>query len=167
MSNNWLHRHLWAHKCHVNTLAKDQDKASWIPGKLSLTTANPAKPTVDSKNPSVNPGKADMPTLVISLTSTSNLGTGYGFRNYYHITTLARLKLDRNLEFICLDTGCGITLIDQEFLRKHSSADLAVRTMGLSVSVQGIETTLTSEYIIISLFLLGISLNRPAVAKLT
>ena len=122
---------------------------------------------MDSKNPSINPGKADMLTLVISLTFTLNLGTGYSFRNYYHITTLARLKLNRNLESICLNTGCGITLINQEFLRKHSSADLAVRTMGSPVSIQGIRTTLISEYIIISLFLLRIGLNRLVVAKLT
>ena len=70
------------------------------------------------------------------------------------------------MESICLDTSCGITLIDQKFLEKHTS-DLAIQTMGSPVAVRGISAMTTSEYVILTLYLPGTGPDSPAEAKLT
>ena len=84
------------------------------------------------------------------------LGTGYGFRNQYYVVVEVRLFKDGPTDQICLDTGCSVTLIDRQFL-KRLTPFLKLRTLPKAVAVRNIGSDKynTSEFGILNLFFPG------------
>ncbi len=81
----------------------------------------------------------------------------------------ARLSDTVTAEPICLDTGCSVTLLDKKFFESQG-APVPVCTMANPISVReiGSDKHMTSEYVVVPIYLLGKSVNgKPVEATFT
>ena len=156
-SRNRLHKHLkkgckTTTKSSTTKAKEDESPALPAPDPVDLSPT----PTPPSINP-IPPPTPITPRIVESTASRSNLGLGFGFRGWnFAITAVSLLQnifMDPTSEASakqtgCIDTGCGPTLIDKEWLLDNVP-DVKIERMATPLNVRGIGTSRhqTDEYI--------------------
>ena len=138
-SNNLLHKHIRARECVPKASAAD--------------------------DPAAYHGSVE---IIPSTAPITDLGTGFGFRNYHFLTLFVALSAVAMAISVCMDSGCSVTLIDRAFLREQAP-DIHVRTMASPISVRGIGTNhhSTSEYVLLDMYLPGRHNSKEVRAKIT
>lgn len=127
-SNNQLHWHV------QNSCTKPQLKATVVP----YTFFKPAT----------------LLSVYIQLSATDTFTNEYGFWEWRYATAQAQLTHDGDNNLICLDTGCIMTLVNQQFLREQA-LNTVIWQMPSSITVceLGLNTHESDEYAIIDLYL--------------
>jgi len=75
---------------------------------------------------------------IVQLTSPSTeMNTGYAFRNFHYAMALAKLAVYCIIDYICLDTGCSVSLIDRQFLLRNLPK-VQIHKMATLINVRGI-----------------------------
>ncbi|KAI0998999.1 hypothetical protein K3495_g9197 [Podosphaera aphanis] len=81
---------------------------------------------------------------------------GYAFRGYKYATTKAKLTENGLVQDICLDTGCTMSLIDEEFLHKQSpQTKVILLSEAIPVSGIGKKTHNCDKYVRLTIFFPG------------
>ena len=94
---------------------------------------------------------------VVRSTAKECPGNGLEFRNWHYATTKARFTRGKTAySDVCIDTGCGITLIDRKFL-KSKLPNLKIRKMKKDLWVRGIGSNRysTMEYVVMDFYIPG------------
>lgn len=95
--------------------------------------------------------------VVESTALTTDVGNGFAFRSWNYVRANARLTLDGPGDTICLDSGCGVSLVDKAWLTKQLP-EVTISKIALPLPVRGIGISKheTSEYITVPIYLLGV-----------
>ena len=106
--------------------------------------------------------------IIPSTVPITDLGTGFGFRNYHFLTLFVALSAVAVAISVCMDSGCSVTLIDRAFLLEQAP-NAHIRTMASPISVRGIGTNhhSTKEYVLLEMFLPGKRNGKEVRAKIT
>ena len=138
-SNNSLHKHIRARECV-------------------------SKPPAVAP-PTVFHGEVE---IVESTAPVTDLGTGFGFRNYHFLTLFIALTATAVAIAVCIDSGCSVTLIDRAFLLEQAP-DTHIRTMASPISVRGIGSNhhSTNKYVLLEIYLPGTRNGKDVRAKIT
>lgn len=96
------------------------------------------------------------PRIIKSDSAGNELGTGFAFRSWTYAMTGVALTSARQEEDVCLDTGCGVSLIDRDW-RARQAPDTVVSKMTSPLKVRGVGSSKheTSEYITQDLYFPG------------
>ena len=150
-SGNQLHAHLKTHK-----------SSSSYPGLAPQ--AKPVKPQPHQKPmkdmmPSHLPPPSETPMLqvVSSTASPSSNPPGYAFRGRRYAQLYISIDSPHNeKQLVCLDTGCGMSLIDATFLKQYAPT-VQVSTMETPMTVQGIGATMynANKFIKLQIYIFG------------
>jgi len=81
---------------------------------------NPEKHIAVLQESNALTGKATEEPIKIESTAAPTSEIGVDFRGWHYVSFELRLKGSENLEWVFLDTGCTITLIDEKFLARQS-----------------------------------------------
>ena len=86
--------------------------------------------------------------IIESTASKKDLGNGFAFRSWTYAKIPARLLPDVDDVEVCIDSGCGVTLIDRAWLLSLIP-DIKILRMASPLKVRGLGTTKheTTEYI--------------------
>ena len=97
------------------------------------------------------------PRIVESSASTADQGTGFGFRSWNYAMAKVRLTKIGEEDDVCLDTGCGVTLVDRLWLMRLLPL-AAISKMSSPLKVRGVGSSQheTSEYVITPCYFPGI-----------
>ena len=130
---------------------------SSTPAVLSTKDTLP-KSTV-SPTPSSSTTSATLPDIVESNASKKDLGNGFAFRSWTYAKIPVRLLPNAEDVEVCVDSGCGVTLIDRTWMLSLIPG-VKIHKMASPLKVRGLGTSKheTSEYITNPLYL-------PAVEK--
>lgn len=92
-----------------------------------------------------------------STASTSDQGIDFGFRGWNYAMAKVRLSQTEEDDDVCLDTDCGVTLIDRLWLMKLLP-QVVISRMSSPLKVRGVGSSQheTSEYIITSSYFPGV-----------
>ena len=138
-SNNQLHKHLKS--CLPKASAGNKDLVE--------------KPTAEEVAGFI----ATIDKLICSKAQQAKATEGYGFRGYRFATAMICFSWHGQAYEICLDTGCTMSLIDRQFLKKLMDLGLVVdiKKMPTPMRVRGLGTRQhdASEYTCISMYLPG------------
>ena len=106
--------------------------------------------------------------IVPSTVPITDLGTGFGFRNYHFLTLFVALSAIAVAISVCMDSGCSVTLIDRAFLLEQAP-NIHIRTMASPISVRGIGSNhhSTKEYVLLEMYLPGKRNGKDVRAKIT
>ena len=156
-SRNRLHKHL-KKGCKTTTKSSttkaEEPKSSAPPTPEPVDSSpTPAPPSVDP----ISPPTPIAPKIVESTASKSDFGLGFGFRGWnFAMTSVSLLKdtfMDPTSEASatqtgCIDTGCGPTLVDKEWLLENVP-DVKIEKMATPLKVRGIGASRhqTDEYV--------------------
>ena len=121
-SKNRLHKHL-REGCH----SKEPTDANHAAAQTTSVLLNETQTSEPA-----NPVK-----VIQSTASTKDIGTGFGFRGYNYAMVKVRLTPESEDEDICLDSGCGASLIDRAWL-KASLPNETVSKMASPLRVRGV-----------------------------
>lgn len=151
-SNNKLHKHV--RSTHPKTKGKAEEKEA-----KTLSS----EPELKSKLIDVH--HAD----IIESDATNIIDEpGCGFRNWHYMTVFFQFNTNPSVmesftKPACLDTGCTMSLVDRDFLRKHLP-DTVIQKTASKITVRGIgsRTHECQNYVRLSLYLPG-SLNGKVV----
>ena len=84
---------------------------------------------------------------------------GQGFHSWHYSTVQATLTRDRVLAPICPNSGCGITLIDRQFLHQQRPGIQELPTpCGVTIRPVGNQPLRTNTYVAVDVYLPG---HRP------
>ena len=85
-----------------------------------------------------------------------NVMKGYTFRGWKYATAKARFTVNRELQDMCLDTGCIMSLINRQFLKSQSTGTL-VEKISTLIKVKGIGSIIhqSDEYALLDVYLPG------------
>lgn len=163
-SKSQLHKHLRkgcpARKEADSSESRDQSR-NQDPSAQELLEGR-ARPS--SKELLANLGEAEsdsaaigIPRIVESAASTAEQGTGFGFRSWNYAMAKIRLTKSGQDDDVCLDTGCGVTLIDRLWLRKLLP-EAVIATMASPLRVRGVGSSQheTSEYLVTPCYFPGV-----------
>jgi hypothetical protein len=107
---------------------------------------------IDAGTPN-DPAK-EQSTEVIKSKSKMVPGTGYAFRDFNFLEVNVRLESEGKDELVCVDTGCGMSLVDEDWLEKRfPGATILNRASAVKVRGLGKEEHLTNKYLVLQLFL--------------
>ena len=100
--------------------------------------------------------------VVESTALTTDVGNGFAFRSWNYVRANARLTLDGPGDTICLDSGCGVSLVDKAWLTKQLP-EVTISKIALPLPVRGIRISKyeTSEYITVPIYLPGVQDTGP------
>lgn len=98
-----------------------------------------------------------IPRVVESTASTSEQGSGFGFRSWNYAMAKVRLTKTGTDDNVCLDTGCGVTLIDRLWLA-NLLPNARISKMASPLRVRGVGSSQheTSEYLVTPCYFPGI-----------
>ena len=98
--------------------------------------------------------------IVESTASTKDLGNGFAFRSWTYAKISARLLPDANDVDVCIDSGCGVTLIDRAWLLSILP-EVKILKMASPLKVRGLGTSKheTSEYVTSPVYLPAVDKN--------
>lgn len=91
--------------------------------------------------------------IIESTAKSDDIGSGYGFRAYNYVKTGMKMSPDGPEETVCLDTGCGSTLVDRKFLARMKP-DATILSMSEPLAVRGVGTDVhkTKEFVVEPMF---------------
>lgn len=94
-------------------------------------------------------------SVIVSKAATIK-GDGLAFRSWHFLTTQIYFSIVGKPEQYCVDTGCGMSLVDRRFFKEHLPNQAILRHDAL-VILRGIGKNrhTTNEYVIVVLFLYG------------
>ena len=108
-------------------------------------------------------------TLIVpSTASNEGMGAGLGFRSWNYAQAAVRLAPHLENVLVCLDSGCGASLIDRAWLLEQLP-DVPICKMATSLRVKGIGSAShdTDEYITITFYLPGTKDNQKVLFSMT
>jgi predicted nucleic acid-binding Zn ribbon protein len=116
------------------------------------TAADPEPSTA----PTPNDATKEHDPEVVKSTAPVTFGTGYGFRTYNYLEMPVRLTKHGTDDWICLDTGAGMSLIDRQWLQDNCP-EATILTRATNVSVRGIDNQVqkTSNYVVLQVYIPG------------
>ena len=165
-SKNKLHQHLGSRGLNRKANKPACTGRKTIPAVTQQPTAEPTVPNDVSAYP-VTPEEEN--TIVeSSVDSGKEIDTGNAFRKYRYARVDFKLTPTGPLTTVCIDTGCGVTLIDEMLVTK-ALPDARIHTMALPLEVSGIgsDKHRTDRYILAPLYLPGKDTDgKPATAKM-
>lgn len=137
-------------KCHSSFLSKSKLYAHIKSGCVGETL------------PSASPQPSLSIPVIVSKAVHTSLGSGFSFRGWTYVTAaiiLAPEHLPQGSDLdstACLDTSCGVILVDKYWLLKHLS-NQKISTMSTPLKVRGIDTLKheSSEFAALSLWFPG------------
>jgi len=163
-SKNELHRHL------SNTGKGRRASRPACPGTLIIKPDPVIDPQLLDEKPS-NENTEDDPVanlaeslitidtsstfrIVQSTSPSTEMNTGYTFRNFHYAMALAKLAVHCIIDYICLNTGCSVSLIDRQFLLRNLPK-VQIHKMATPINVRGIGANKhqTNEYVILPIYL--------------
>ena len=160
-SKSKLHKHL------NNGCSGKSGKSS--PGKSSITAIDPRKSSekeetsedTPEKTSERIPGKAPPPRIIKSQASGAELGNGFAFRNWTYAMIAAKLDPEKDEEEVCADTGCGVSLIDREWLGEQCPNG-SISKMASPLRVRGVGSSHheTAEFVTQHIYLPAIDEKR-------
>lgn len=118
-----------------------------------------AKPLPSQK--SLSPGIPVVHSLVAPTNS-----KGYEFRKWRYAVVLGTLHVDHELAEFCADSGCGMSLVDRDFLTAMIPT-IQIRTLEQPVKVRGVGSQLydCSQWVLVDLYMPGRNVrNEDAIA---
>lgn len=122
-SNNKLHKHLRdgckrtiSETGRLKTLDTMTIRSSTVNTERSADTAN---------------------EQIIESNTTNDRAAGYGFRGWQYVTVKIQLRREGDIEPVCLDTGCTMSIIDRDFPFQQRP-DIRIQHMASPVTVRGI-----------------------------
>ena len=157
-SNNLLHKHLKQTKC----------KSSRTPKR----TSGPKRKSVELevfKNLRISPKEPEVEALrIIESTAPPLTGSGMSFRSWNFLITKVSFTPSGQSQAVCADTGCGMTMIDREFI-KIQLPHIQFQKLENPVIVKGIEANrhTTDEYCLIDLYMKGKTKLEDVLIKIT
>ena len=94
--------------------------------------------------------------IIESSASKNELGSGFCFRPWNYTYIMFKIKPEHEATDACLDTGCGVSLIDRNWLKK-THADTTILRMASPLKVRGVGTNKyeTDEFAILPIYLPG------------
>lgn len=145
-SNNKLHKHLRARHSQPK-LAKEQRQS---PAEADIYLAGAKLPIIESNAP------------------TAQQAPGYAFRAWRYATIKVSLDLAAAFINVCLDTGCTMSVMDRK-LQALLLPNSKVHTTPSPVTVRGIGASqhVSSDYVIIDMWIPGQGPDGPVMAKIT
>ena len=131
--------------------------SEWFPSKTRLHKHLRAgcKPTSEPSIVSESTSNTCLPVIESTAPST-DLGSGFAFRGWNFAEVNVKISPNADTTAVCLDTGCGVTLIDRQWLA-DLLPDLAIKRMSSPLRVRGVGTSKheTNEFAIVPVFLPG------------
>jgi hypothetical protein len=142
---NKLFAHLRTSNHHMPTEVYSTDEGG-------SAGSDPAPPTA----PTPNDAAKEHDPEVVKSSAPATFGTGYGFRTYNYLEMPVRLTKHGSDDWICLDTGAGMSLIDRQWLQEKCP-DATILTRATNVSVRGIDNQVqkTSNYVVLQVYIPG------------
>jgi hypothetical protein len=120
-----------------------------------LRQTNHFTPTVQHVEPPQEEGFSGPYTepVIISSRADPIPGTGYEFRKFNYVEVGIRLAVDSDAVWACLDTGCGMSLVDIEWLTERMP-QLRILNRASSVRVRGIgsQTHISNSFVVLTMF---------------
>ena len=106
-------------------------------------------------------------SIFSSFVPTTDLGIGFGFRNYHFLTFIIKFTESVTPEPVYMDTGCSISLIDRQFFKERCPL-IKINIIILPISVRGIGSNYhsTNEYMLLEIFLLNKRERKEGLAKI-
>lgn len=153
-SNNQLHHHLRSKTCQTHCYTKaftttiNKAVASLPQASVSQTADQTAKSLSYQR------------IITSEKDSNKDVGTGYGFRGWKYATAMVSLtssQTDYNPKSCCLDSGAGVTLVDQGFFKSQCKGTIPIKTMATPITVRGIGSSQhqTDQYAIVPMMFEG------------
>ncbi len=107
------------------------------------------------------------PEVIISKVLTSNLGTSFGFQNYYFLTLLIALAVLGQLATVYLNTGYSVILINRVFFKEIAPiVKVSLITTTITVYSIGSNRYFTNKYVLLPIFFPGKRNGKDVVAKI-
>ena len=135
-SNNKLHRHIRSDVCSKISTSK-------------LAKGN----TVKKDNiPKVSANLG----MLIESDAPSDRELGFGFRKWHYMEVQIHLSQSGAMEFVCLDSGCTMSLIDGNFPRIHAP-NQTIQKLSKPINVRGIRsvTHTCTEFVTLDVYFTG------------
>jgi hypothetical protein len=104
---------------------------------------------------------------IIRSTAVKVSGTGLAFRGYDYCKLKARFTPKGQDVDIGLDTGCSMTVIDSNFLKKHYPDANIKRIAPVDIKGIGFGITKSDEYTVLTIYIPGYKGTTPKIAALT
>lgn len=111
----------------------------------------------------------DKVAIITSMASTSDQGSGLGFRSWNFLQAFIKLIPLMKAILVCLDTGCGATLADRSWILTILP-NVQIKKMDTALRVKGIGPTTheSMEFIVIPVYFPGTTKNGvKALASIT
>ena len=104
--------------------------------------------------------------LIRRATMKPSLGTGFAFRGYTYAQVNVSTTPTGELHTICADSGCGMSVVDSNWLRDHYP-QVHIVTMTVPIHVKGIGTNshLSQTYVTIKMYIPGKDKEQDVVAE--
>jgi hypothetical protein len=154
-SRNKLFMHL-RNKC--NTVQIDVPDSPEAPAHVTTRDAVGSEPTTKE------------PQEKVSTAPPLGIGTGFGYKGHTYMTCSVSLSKAASAERVCMDTGCRVTLVNDDFLRRQAP-EIQRRTIATPVTVGGISENkhTTDQYAIITIPMLRVDqeTREPAITLIT
>jgi hypothetical protein len=111
------------------------------------------EPIIEDQSTANDPTK-ERSSEVIKSKSKMVPGTGYAFRDFNFLEVNVRLEAEGKDELVCVDTGCGMSLVDEDWLEEQlPGATILNRASTVKIRGLGKEEHLTNKYLVIQRFL--------------
>lgn len=114
-----------------------------LQGSSHFTTESPIAPS-------------QLGVRIIRPTKRPSLGIGYAFRGYRYAEVQVRSSADSEDQWICVDSGCGMTVADEPWFRE-AFPNAHVANMPVPIRIKGIasDAHMSNLYSVITLFVPG------------
>lgn len=96
-----------------------------------------------------------------------SLGIGYAFRGYRYAEMQIRPTVNGEDQWICADSGCGMTVVDDQWFRSTFPAAYVV-TMPVPIRIKGIasDAHISNLYSVVTMFVPAVSKGEPVLVEL-
>jgi hypothetical protein len=91
-------------------------------------------------------------TQLIQSAAKTASGTGRNYKDWSHARAEVRLDLNKPSSYICIDTGCSMSLVDRDFLAENSPAQVQKLTTPVIVRGIGSRRVPSTEYAIVDMY---------------
>jgi hypothetical protein len=129
-SNNQLHKHVREDNYKRPGILKSKNQAT-VESDTEETTEKSSVVTP------VSLALTAIPVVESAVDSKSDIGTGFGFRNWHFVTVMFKFSVKGATHKVCMDTGCSVTLIDRKWLLTNRP-DILLRIMSKPLLIRGI-----------------------------
>jgi hypothetical protein len=105
---------------------------------------------------------------VVKPTKQPSLGTGYAFRGYRYAEMQIRPTIHGEDQWICADSGCGMTVVDEQWFRATFPA-AHIAAMPIPVRIKGIssDSHVSQLYSVVTIFVPSLSKGEPVLVELS